>query len=125
EMRVDPRQIEEAKLAQFSKQGRVGLEVMNESGEIGFASLNEGKRHDPGRGLRLLEEHREAIYEISNGGLNRAAAKIRFRGQMTGVNLQVAAEKGDFVALRFQVGKTRICEHEIKNGDADLDVFKF
>ena len=49
EMNVVSRQIKKAKLAQFAKQRRIGLEVVNERGEIRFAALNEGKRHDARR----------------------------------------------------------------------------
>src|SRR5580700_4433884 len=96
---------------------------MSERGETRFAALHEGKRDNPGRRLRLFKEHREAIDEIANGRLRGAAAGISLRGEVLRFDLQVPAKKGDFVALRFEVRKARICEHEVEDRDADLDVF--
>src|SRR5580704_18678241 len=98
---------------------------MNESRETGFASLNEGKRDYSGRGLRLFKEHRTAIHEIPNGGLNGAATEIGFRREMFRFDLQVAAEKRELVAFGLKVEKGGIGEHEIEHGDAGLDVFEF
>src|SRR6202030_1062097 len=95
---------------------------MNKSGEAGFASLKKGKRHDPLRGVGPVEEHRKAVNEIANGGLNAAA--IGFCGQMPLFDVQLVTEKGKFFSLRFQVGRSGICEHEIQNSKAALNVFE-
>src|ERR1700730_17169939 len=97
---------------------------MNERGETDFASLNEGKRDRPGRRLGLVEEHREAVHKIANARLNGAASGIGLRGEVLRFDIQVPAKKGDFVALRFEVGKARIGEHEVENRDARVDVLE-
>src|ERR1051325_8078492 len=98
---------------------------MHERGQAGFTSLNERERHNSVRGLRLLKEHRKAIDEVANRGLNGAPAEIGFGRKMPCFDVQVAAEEGELIGLSFQVGESGICEHEIENGDARLDVFKF
>src|ERR1051326_1677589 len=98
---------------------------MHERGEAGFTSLNERERHNSACGLRLPQEHWKAIDKVANRRLNGAPAEIGFRRKMPCFDVQVAAEEGELVGLGFQVGKSGICEHEIENGDARLDVFEF
>src|ERR1041384_3714825 len=73
----------------------------------------------------LLEEHGKAIDKVANRRLNGAPAEIGFVRKMSCFDVQVSAEEGELVGLGFQVEKSGICEHEIENGDARLDVFKF
>ena len=104
----------------------IGLEVMNESGEVRFAALNEGERHDAWSfSLRRLEEHGKAVDEIANCGLNRVAAEIGFRWEVPCFDLQFSTKVIELGRFRFEVGEVGICEDKIEDGDARLDVLQF
>jgi hypothetical protein len=55
---------------------------MNEGREARFTPLNEGEGHNSGRGLRLLKEHRKAVDEVANRGLDGPATEIGFRREV-------------------------------------------
>src|SRR5215831_1593922 len=100
--------------------------MMDKFREGCLRSVEVGERHHRGgRRGRAIEEHRELVDEVANGGLASLRPVVNLRRKEMSRDLQLAAEITHLFRFGFKVLVLRMGEDKVEHPDAPLNVFNF